>query len=59
VAIKLEMSVVRELLGRKEVHVCDVSSDRPAMVTGEITTELLSACCRLMERWPLRRIFPF
>jgi AraC-like DNA-binding protein len=49
VAIKLEMRVVRELLSREEVHLRDVSSDSPAMVTGEITTELLSACCRLMD----------
>ena len=48
-AIKLEMSVVRELLSRDEVPVHGRSSDSPAMVTGEITAELLSACCRLMD----------
>jgi hypothetical protein len=48
-AIKLEMQVVRELLSQEEVRVRDLSSDSPAMVTGEITTELLSACCRLMD----------
>ena len=48
-AFKLEMPVVRELLSRDEVRVRDTSSDSPAMVTGEITAELLSACCRLMD----------
>ena len=41
-AIKLEMSVVRELLSREDVLARDVSSESPAMVTGEITGELLS-----------------
>jgi hypothetical protein len=49
VAIKLEMPVVRELLSGDEVHVRDVPSDSPAMVTGEVTGELLSACCRLID----------
>jgi len=48
-AIKLEMPVVRELLSRDEVRVRDTPSDGPAMVTGAITAELLSACCRLMD----------
>ncbi|HMG88250.1 MAG TPA: AraC family transcriptional regulator [Terracidiphilus sp.] len=48
-AIKLEMPVVRELLSREEVRVRHASSDSPAMVTGEITAELLSACCRLVD----------
>ena len=46
VAIRLEMPIVRELLNREEVHVPALSPDTPAMVTGEITVELLSACCR-------------
>lgn len=48
-AIKLEMQVVRELLSREEVRVRDLFSDSPAMATGEITAELLSACCRLVD----------
>lgn len=43
------MPVVRELLSREELRVRDVSSDRSAMVTGKITVELLSACCRLVD----------
>jgi AraC-like DNA-binding protein len=48
-AIKLEMPMVRELLGQQDVSVRDESCDNPAMVTGEITAELLSACCRLVD----------
>lgn len=48
-ALKLEMPVVRELLSREEVHVRELPPDMPAMVTGEITAELLSACCRLVD----------
>src|SRR5580700_4354014 len=44
-AIKLEMPIVRELLSRDEVRAHRASSDCPAMVTGEITPELLGACC--------------
>jgi AraC-like DNA-binding protein len=48
-AIKLEMPMVRELLSREEVRVRDSASNSPAMATGEITAELLSACCRLVD----------
>jgi AraC-like DNA-binding protein len=48
-AIKLEMPMVREFISREEVRVRDVSSDGPAMVTGKITAELLSAFCRLVD----------
>jgi AraC-like DNA-binding protein len=48
-ALKLEMSVVRDLLTREEVPGRHMSSDGPAMVTGEITPDLMNACCRLMD----------
>jgi len=44
--LKLEMPVVRELLSREEIPL--MSSDSPAMATGETTAELLDACCRLV-----------
>jgi len=59
VVIKLEMTVVREFLSREEVHVREVSSDAPGMVTGEITVELLSACCRLVDLLANPRDIPF
>jgi AraC-like DNA-binding protein len=48
-ALKLEMSVVRDLLTREEVRERHMTSGGPAMVTGEITAELLNACCRLVD----------
>lgn len=48
-SLTLEMSVVRELLRRDEIHVRECSLDSPAMVTGKVTPELLSACCRMVD----------
>lgn len=45
--LKLEMPVVRELLSGQEIQA--VPSDDPAMATGETTSELLDACCRLVD----------
>jgi AraC-like DNA-binding protein len=59
VAIRLEMSMVRELLNREDVHVRELSSTTPAMVTGEITAELLSACCRLVDLLANPQDIPF
>ncbi len=47
--LKLEMPLVRELLSREEIPLPEVVEDSPAMATGDITTELLDACCRLMD----------
>jgi AraC-like DNA-binding protein len=47
--LKLEMSVVRELLSREEFRASDVPTDSPGMATGNTTAELLDACCRLMD----------
>ena len=47
--LKLEMPVVRELLGREEVQVPEAPSGSPAMATGELTAEFLDACCRLVD----------
>lgn len=58
-ALKLQMPVVRELLSREEIHVRDVSRDSPAMITGEITVELLSACCRLVDLLATPQHIPF
>ena len=57
--LALEMPMVRELLNREEVRVRDVSSDSPAMVTGEITAELLDACCRLVDLLANPQDIPF
>ena len=46
--LKLEMAVIRELLGREEIQSPQAPPENPAMATGETTAELLDACCRLM-----------
>jgi AraC-like DNA-binding protein len=48
-SVKLDMPVIRELLSREEIPVTEVASDSPAMATGEVTIEFLSACCRLVD----------
>jgi AraC-like DNA-binding protein len=57
--LKLEMPIVRELLSREEVQPPAASSDSPAMATGEITSELLGACCRLVELLDHPQDIPF
>ena len=58
-SLKLEMPVVRELLGREEIQVADAPVNRPAMATGETTPEFLSACCRLVDLLHTPRDIPF
>ena len=58
-ALELQMPVVRELLSREEVHVPPLSPETPAMVTGVITAELLSACCRLLDLLANPQDIPF
>jgi AraC-like DNA-binding protein len=48
-ALKLELSMVRELLIREDVPTPEIPSESPAMTTGLVTAELLSACSRLMD----------
>ena len=57
--LKLEMSVVRELLSREEIPGPAMSSDTLAMATGETTSELFSACCRLLELVEQPQDIPF
>jgi len=55
--LKLEMTVVRELLSREEIP--QMPSDSPAMATGKTTPELLNACCRLMDLLKNPQDIPF
>ena len=59
VAIQLEMPMVRDLLNREDVKVSGLSPATPAMVTGAITVELLSACCRLLDLLANPQDIPF
>jgi AraC-like DNA-binding protein len=58
-SLKLDISIVRELLSREEIHVADAPSDSPAMSIGETTPEFLSACCRLLDLLKSPQDIPF
>ena len=58
-SLKLDISMVRELLSREEIHVADAPSDSPAMSIGETTPEFLSACCRLLDLLNSPQDIPF
>jgi AraC-like DNA-binding protein len=58
-SLRLEMPVIRELLSREEIQVAEAPSESPAMATGEVTVEFLSACCRLMDLLDTPQDIPF
>ncbi len=58
-SLHLEMPLVRELLHREEIRVRKTPSGSPAMVTGAITLDLLSACCRLVDLLAAPQDIPF
>jgi AraC-like DNA-binding protein len=58
-SIKLEMTMIRELVSREEIQVSEAPSDSPAMATGEVTVEFLSACCRLIDLLDTPQDVPF
>ncbi len=58
-SLKLEMSVIRELLSLDEIQVTEAPADSPAMATGQVTVEFLGACCRLMDLLDTPRDIPF
>jgi AraC-like DNA-binding protein len=58
-SLKLEMSMVRELLSREEIYVPEAPPESPAMSTGETTPEFLNACCRLLDLLQSPEDIPF
>ncbi|HYM77711.1 MAG TPA: AraC family transcriptional regulator [Candidatus Dormibacteraeota bacterium] len=58
-SLKLDMSMVRELLSREEIHVAEASPDSPAMSIGKTTPEFLNACCRLLDLLESPQDIPF
>ena len=58
-SLKLEMPMVRELLGREEIQVAQAPSHTPGMATGETTVEFLRACCRLVDLLDTPQDIPF
>jgi len=58
-SLRLDMSMVRELLSREEIHIAQSPSDNPAMSIGETTPEFLNACCRLLDLLDSPQDIPF
>ena len=58
-SLKLDTSMVREVLGREEIHAAEAKPGSPAMSTGETTPEFLDACCRLVDLLDSPRDIPF
>jgi len=58
-SLRLEMSMVRELLGHEEIHVAEAPSNSPAMSIGETSPEFLNACCRLLDLLDRPQDIPF
>jgi len=57
--MKLDMSIVREFLGREEFHLVDPPAVNTGMSVGETTVEFLSACCRLVDLLDAPQDIPF
>src|SRR5690348_17948696 len=58
-SLKLDVSMVQELLSREEIRVADAPSDSPAMSIGETTPEFVDACCRLLDLLDSPQDIPF
>jgi AraC-like DNA-binding protein len=58
-SLRLDMSMVRELLAREEIHVAEAPSDSPAMSIGKTTPEFLNACSRLLDLLDCPNDIPF
>lgn len=58
-ALKVDLATVRELLARDDVPVPELPPDTPAMTTGAVQADLLSACCRLITLLDTPRDIPF
>ena len=58
-SLKLDMTVIRDLLGHEEIQVAEAPVDSPAMAIGEANEEFLSACVRLVNLLEAPRDIPF
>jgi AraC-like DNA-binding protein len=59
VALKLDISMVREFVSREEFLMLDVAADSPAMSTAPVTEEFLGAWCRLLDLLSKPEDIPF
>ncbi len=58
-SLKLDISMVRELISREEIHIAEPTSESPALSIGITTPEFLSACCRLLDLLETPEDIPF
>ena len=58
-SLKLDISLVRELLNRNEIHVGEALPNSPGMSIGKTTPEFLNACCRLLDLLDCPNDIPF
>jgi AraC-like DNA-binding protein len=58
-ALKFEMAIVREFLSHEHMDQRELPPTSPAMITGQVTVELLSACCRLVDLLATPQHIPF
>jgi AraC-like DNA-binding protein len=59
VSLKLDISIIREFLSREEFPLSGAPLDSPAMSTGPVTVEFLSAWCRLLDLLSTPEDIPF
>ncbi len=59
VSLKLDITIVREFLAREEFQIRDEPPETPAMSTGPVTPEFLSAWCRLVDLLSSPEDIPF
>ena len=57
--LRLDMSIVREILNREDLPEADVSSQRRGVAVGQAPAGLLKACSRLMELLDIPEDIPF
>jgi AraC-like DNA-binding protein len=57
--LRLDMAIVREVLGREQIHVSEAAANGAAISIGENTPEFLNACCRLVDLLESPRDVPF
>jgi AraC-like DNA-binding protein len=49
ISLKFDIAIVREFLSREEFHKFEPPADRPALSTVSVTTDFLSAWCRMLD----------
>jgi AraC-like DNA-binding protein len=57
--LKLDIAIVSEFLSREEFQSLDDTPDGPAMSTGQVTADFLSAWCRLLDLLSNPKDIPF